>query len=99
MSECSGMVAHRMCSDRFTGGYDFGEDLDEDERLDANPEERRKELFLALVSQADHEEAEAFLRGDDDAGNGVPLDVNVVGEGGLTALHVAAFNDESVPLL
>ncbi|KAL8287032.1 hypothetical protein RQP46_004038 [Phenoliferia psychrophenolica] len=78
----------------FTGGYDFGEDLDEDERL--SPEERRIELFLALVSQADHDEAEAFLRGEDEAGKGVPLDVNVVGEGdgGLTGLHIAAFNDD-----
>ncbi|KAK4695744.1 hypothetical protein P7C70_g8495, partial [Phenoliferia sp. Uapishka_3] len=84
----------------YTAGYDLGDDLDEDQR---DPEEVRKERFFALVSQGDYEEAELFLRGDQEGGDGEKVDVNAVGdgEGQLTALHVAAFagSVEGVKLL
>lgn len=69
--------------------------MDEEAYLDAHPEIRRKELFLALMSQMDFDDAEILLKGEDEGANGQKMDPNVsYDNGGQTAMHMAAMNDE-----
>lgn len=78
-----------------TTNYDLGEEILSELALDSNPHLRRNQAFLTLMAQGDLEAAESFLRGDDSTDGLGPIDPNVTyEEGGLTALHVAAFSDK-----
>ena len=80
----------------FASTMDLGRDIDEHAYLEANPEVRRVQAFLSLMSQMEFEEAEKFLKGEDELGNGRKLDPNVTYEtGGTTAMHMAALNDDA----
>lgn len=80
----------------FVSQIDLGRDIDEQTYLQAHPEVERAQSFLGLMSQMDFEDAESMLKGEDDLGNGQPLDPNVTYEtGGTTAMHMAALNDDT----
>ena len=79
----------------FVGGFDMGDEIDEEAFLKANPEIRRKQTFLSLMSQMDFEDAELFLKGEDEGSNGVKLSPDVTySTGNMTAMHMAALNDD-----
>lgn len=60
----------------------------------ANPERERGFIFLSLMSQMEFEEAELYLKGEDlDANGKLDPDVSYNG-GGMTAMHMAALNDD-----
>jgi len=65
--------------------------------LENNPQERRKNVFLDLMAQGEHSEAEKFLAGQDslmgEGEGGIRPDVCYEG-GSTTAMHVAALNDD-----
>jgi hypothetical protein len=76
------------------GSMDLGEDIDEQAFLEANPDVARAQVFLSLMSQMDFIEAEKLLKGEDGMGEG-KLSPNVTYEdGGQTAMHMAAYNDD-----
>ena len=80
----------------FTGGFDFGNEIDRVAFLAANPEIERKEVFMSLMAQYEFEEAEKFLKGEDHASEGKKLDPNTFHElGRMTAMHMAALNDDT----
>ena len=65
--------------------------------MEAHPEARRKERFLGLMSQGDFVDAEILLKGEDQGADGSKMDPDVVYEAGrMTAMHMAALNDEYV---
>lgn len=73
----------------------MGEEIDEEAYMDAHPEVRRKEAFLALMQDQQFEAAEEMLRGEDEGADGMKMDPNAAyDEGGLTAMHFAAYNNE-----
>ncbi|KAJ8516496.1 hypothetical protein ONZ45_g6196 [Pleurotus djamor] len=85
----------------FTGGFDFGQEIDEQLYYKENPEAEREMTFLSLMAQGDLDDAEKFLKGED-PGATKKMDPNVCYEsGGMTAMHMAALNDdvEGVQLL
>lgn len=52
------------------------------------------------MSQMDFDEAEVLLKGEDEGANGQKMDPNVTYDAGkMTAMHMAALNDEYVSVL
>ena len=85
-----------------SSSIDFGQLIDEEIYLTANPALRRKNDFLSLMSQMEFKPAELFLKGEYEGFEGKGIDPNVCYEGGkMTAMHMAALNDdvEGVKLL
>ena len=79
----------------FAGDFDMGDKIDKEAFLEANPEIRRKEIFLSLMAHMDFDEAELFLKGEDEGSNGVKLSPDVTYDAGkMTAMHMAALNDD-----
>ncbi|CED85430.1 Zinc finger, RING/FYVE/PHD-type [Phaffia rhodozyma] len=85
------LLVHVRNEGGLTSNFDLGEEIRSEIAFDSNPHLRRTEAFLSLMSQDDLETAEEMLRGEDGA---EPVDPNsTYEEGGLTALHVAAYNN------
>ena len=84
------------------GSINLGEEIDRRTFLAQNPEIDRRETFLALMAQMDFEDAEIFLKGEDEGSGGKKMDPNTYYDlGRMTAMHMAALNDdvEGVQLL
>ncbi|KAF2175157.1 ankyrin [Zopfia rhizophila CBS 207.26] len=78
----------------FISGFDFGDEIDRHLFYKANPEAEREMTFLSLMSQMDFSDAELFLKGEDPDANG-KMDPNVCySSGRMTAMHMAALNDD-----
>ena len=77
------------------GSIDLGKDIDEQAFLKANPDVARAQVFLSLMAQMDFTEAKTLLDGEDGMGAG-KLSPNVTYEfGGQTAMHMAAYNNDT----
>lgn len=80
----------------FRSRFDLGEEIDRLAYLQAHPSVDRAETFLSLISQMEFEDAEAFLKGEDEGFEGCPLDPDVpYSTGGTTALQMAALNNDT----
>jgi len=79
-----------------TQGFDLGSEIEEELFLSNNPEIQRKSRFFSLINQGDFVEAEVLLKGEDEGANGEKIDPNARYEegGNMTALHMAAVNDD-----
>ena len=72
-------------------GFDLGEELDEEREDQAFPHLRLERAFVALIAQADYEEALELLQGAD---GHQAVSINCVDAVGVTALHKAALNGD-----
>lgn len=77
-----------------TEGFNLGAELDEEAFYDRHPQLKRTRAFLGLMAQREFGAAAELLGQRDDESEEIGVDCRL-SDGGQTALHMAALNDDA----